>query len=139
MEDIGQRSTFALGLSAAAISVLVLPVAAAARTYGPNEGEEIAPGVRLVKLGTGESTIPGYKKIEMVDIIFQPGKTLSEKSMPADMVCHMTQGEVVIKKAAKQFTVKEGEVYTCVKGEAEEDINRGNTVAVMRAIVLQTA
>lgn len=139
MEDIGRRSTFALGLAAAATPALVLPVAAVARTYGPNEGKEIAPGVRLVELGKAESTIPAYKTIEMVDIIFQPGKTFSEKSMSADMACHMTQGEVLVKKASKQFTVKEGELYTCVKGEQEDDTNSGSTVAIMRAIILHSA
>jgi quercetin dioxygenase-like cupin family protein len=139
MEDIGRRSTFALGLAAAATPARALPAAAAARTYGPNEGQEIAPGVRLVELGKAESTISAYKTIEMADIIFQPGKTVSEKSMPADMVCHMTQGEVLIKKASKQFTVKEGELYTCIKGEPEEDTNTGSTVAIMRAIMLHTA
>src|ERR1700736_5551559 len=140
MEDIGRRSTFALGLAAAAATpALVLPAAAAARTYGPNEGKELAPGVRLVELGKAESTIPAYKTIEMVDLIFEPGKTITEKSMPADMVCHMTQGEVLIKKASKQFIVKEGKVYTCIKGEAEEDTNTGSTVAIIRAMVLNAA
>jgi quercetin dioxygenase-like cupin family protein len=139
MEDIGRRTTFALGIAAAAAPALILPGVAAARTYGPNEGQELAPGVRLVAVGKAESTIPSYKTIEMVDIVFQPGSTISEKSMPADMVCHMTQGEVLIKKASKQFSVKENEVYTCIKGEPEEDINTGSTVAVMRAIILHTA
>ena len=138
MKDFTRRSTFALGVAAAATSAL-LPIAAAARTYGPEEGKELAPGVRLIELGKAESTLPAYKAVEMLDIVFQPGKTLSEKSMPADMVCHMTQGEVSIKKASKQFTVKEGELYTCIKGEPEEDINTGSTVAIMRVIVLHTA
>lgn len=137
MEDLTRRSTFALGITAAASTLL--PIAAVARTYGPEEGKELAPGVRLVGLGKAESTLAGYKTVEMADLVFQPGKTISEKSMPADMVCYMTEGEVVIKKASKQFTVKEGEIYTCVKGEAEEDINTGSTVAVMRIIILHTA
>ena len=139
MENIDRRSTFALALAGAATPLLVLPVAAAARTYGPNEGQELAPGVRLVALSKADSTIPAYKTIEMADIIFQPGSTISEKSMPADMVCHMTQGEVLIKKASKQFTVKEGELYTCVKGEPEGDTNTGSSAAIMRAIILHTA
>jgi quercetin dioxygenase-like cupin family protein len=139
MDKIDRRAAFALGVAAAATPALALASAAAARTYGPDEGQKLAPGVRLVALGKAESTIPAYKAIEMADIVFQPGSTITEKSMPADMVCFMTQGAVMIKKASKQFTLKEGEIYTCVKGESEEDINSGSTVAVMRAMILHTA
>ena len=139
MDEIGRRSAFTLGLAVAAAHALALPAAAAERTYGPNEGKELAPGVRLVGLGKSESTIPAYKTIEMVDFIFQPGSTYRHKSMSDDMVCFMPQGAVSIKKASKQFTVKEGEIYTCVKGEPEETTNTGSTVAVMRVIMLHAA
>jgi hypothetical protein len=139
MEDIGRRSTFALGLAAAATPALVLPAAAVARTYGPNEGKELAPGVRMIELGKRESTLPGYKTLEMVDAVFQPGKTVPASPMESDMVCHITQGELLIKKGAKQFATKEGDVYSCIKGEPEEATNTGTTVAIMRVIFLRAA
>jgi hypothetical protein len=71
MDEIGRRSAFTLGIAVAAAHALALPAAAAERTYGPNEGMQLAPGVRMVSLGKSESTIPAYKTIEMADGIFQ--------------------------------------------------------------------
>ena len=139
MEAISRRSALAASLGAAATPTLMLPVAALARTYGPTEGKEIAPGVRLVDLGTRESTIPAYKTIALADVIFQPGKAFPETPMESDMVCHVPQGELLIKKGEKQFTVKEGDVYSCTKDEKEGATNTGSTVAIMRVIYLRTA
>jgi quercetin dioxygenase-like cupin family protein len=138
MEDISRRSAFALGVLAAATPAL-LPTSAAARTYGPEEGKELAPGVRIINIGKSESTIPAYKTIEMADVVFQPGKSTPEMPMDSDMVCHVPQGELLIKKGAKQFTVKEGGVYSCTKSETEGATNTGSTVAVMRVIFLRGA
>lgn len=136
MEDIGRRSAFAIGLAAAATSALVLPTAAAARTYAPNEGKELAPGVRLVELGKWDSTIAAYKKIEMNDLVFQPGSTFPETAMDSDMICHVYRGKLLVKKGGKQFTVKDGDVYSCTKGETEGVTNSGTEVAIMRFIML---
>ena len=37
------------------------------------------------------------------------------------------------------FTVKKGDVWTCVKGEPEDTDNTGNSVAIMRTINLLPA
>jgi hypothetical protein len=39
-------------------------------------------------------------------------------------------------RAGHAFTVKKGDVWTCVKGEPEDTYNMGNTAAVMREIAL---
>ena len=59
--------------------------------------------------------------------------------MEHDMVCQVPQGELLIKKGEKQFTVKEGDVYSCTKGEKEGATNTGSTVAIMRFVELRTA
>lgn len=60
--------------------------------------------------------------------------------MPCDMVCQVTQGELRITKKAEsaQFTAKEGDVWTCRKGDDEAAENIGKTVATMRTIWLMT-
>jgi quercetin dioxygenase-like cupin family protein len=89
-----------------------------------------------VELGKWDSTIAAYKKIEMNDLVFQPGSTFPEAVMDHDMVCHVSQGELLIKKGGKQFTIKDGDVYNCAKGEMEGASNHGTEVAIMRFIQL---
>jgi len=139
MEDIDRRSALAFGLTVAATPMLAWPTPARAETYGPEDGKELFPGVRLVDLGKRESTIPAYKNIAMADVIFQPGGIYPEEVMPNDSVCHVTEGELQIKQGSVEFTCKKGDVYSCGKGTKEQATNAGNAVAVMRAIDLLPA
>ncbi|MET0470823.1 MAG: hypothetical protein ABWZ93_08130, partial [Xanthobacteraceae bacterium] len=61
MGDVDRRLVLTLGF--AAVSGLALPRSALARTYGPDFGEEIAPGVRQVHIGSAASTLSGYTRI----------------------------------------------------------------------------
>ena len=136
MEDIQRRSTVMLGL-AAAMAALAAPQAATAETYGPNyspnNGREVAPGVRRVDLGKRESMLPAYKTVSMRDVVYQPGAKSTYPSMPNDMVCHCLEGELLVDKGhGKQFTARKGDVWDCIKGEPENDANTGTTVAIMR-------
>ena len=64
MEDISRRSAVAFGLTMVAATPLVgLATPAAAAMYGPNEGKEYHPGVRVVMLGKRDSMIPAYKEV----------------------------------------------------------------------------
>jgi hypothetical protein len=88
MEDMNRRCALGLGLAAAtATPLLTLASPAVAQTYGPNDGKELHPGVRMVELGTFNSDIPAYKSIFMVDIVFQPGAVAPEEPMDNDMLC----------------------------------------------------
>jgi quercetin dioxygenase-like cupin family protein len=139
MEEIGRRSVFALGLAAAAAPALVSSRAARAEMYGPDEGKELAPGVRLIELSQREAIIPGYKTVSMIDVVFQPGSHAPQETMENDMVCHMVEGELRIAQNGQEFRVKKNDVYTCAKGTTEEDWNEGDSVAVMRVTELLTA
>ena len=139
MEGIGRRSVFALGLAAAAAPVLVSSRAARAEIYGPDEGKELAPGVRLVELSEREAIIPGYKTVKMVDVVFQPGSHAPQETMENDMVCHMLEGGLRIVQNGQEFRVKKNDVYTCATGTTEEDWNEGDVVAVMRVTNLLPA
>lgn len=140
MEAMNRRSAMALGVTvAAATPLFALATPAMAATYGPDEGEEIAPGVRLIEVGTRESVIPAYKSIQIVDIVFQPGAVAPESEMPNDMVCHITAGEFKITKGDVEFTVKEGDMYTCGKGLPDGATNTSDVVGVHRIAVLVPA
>jgi quercetin dioxygenase-like cupin family protein len=141
MKNIDRRSTFALGLATATVA-LVAPQTATAETYGPdydaNDGKERAPGLRMVEnISKRPSVLPAYKTVSMRDFIYQPGANMDNPTMPNDMVCHCLTGELHIDHGGdKQFVVKEGDVWSCVKGQPENSANKGSTVAIMRVIDL---
>jgi len=138
MSDLDRRTALAFGL--VGVSGLVLPGAAAAQTYGPNEGKERGPGVRQVDLGERDSSIPTYKTVRLRDIVVQPGAKTPDSMMMNDMLCHMLEGELAVVQNEKQFTVKKGDVWTCARGITTEGTqNKGTTVAVMRIIDLLPA
>ena len=86
MTDINRRSALALGLAATAATPLLISAdPAVAKEYGPNDGKELAPGVRIVELGTFKSDIPAYKSINLVDIVFQPGAVVPETMRRRDV------------------------------------------------------
>src|SRR3989337_3957257 len=134
MENMDRRLVLGFGLAA---SALVLPTAAAAQTYGPTEGKEIGPGVRVVALGERDSVIAAYAKIMLRDVVIQPGAKTPDNVMKNDMVCHMTEGELSVVQNENKFTVKKGDVWTCAKTNTTEGTqNTGNAVAIMRVIDL---
>jgi quercetin dioxygenase-like cupin family protein len=137
MLDIDRRSALAIGF--AGLSGLVLPEQAAAQTYGPTEGKELAQGVRQVDLGEQDSMISAYKKVRLRDIVLQPGAKIPVSPMMNDMLCHITEGELAVMQNDKTFTAKKGDVWTCAKEITKEGSeNKGNTVAIMRVIDLLT-
>jgi quercetin dioxygenase-like cupin family protein len=140
MEAIRRRSALALGLAAAAVPAIVSSRALMAQAYGPNEGKEVAPGVRQVDLSEQEAMIPAYKAVSMRDIVFQPGANTPNNTMKNDMVCHITEGELrVVQDGQKEFRAKKGDVWSCAVGTTEQGWNEGEVVAIMRVIDLMTA
>jgi hypothetical protein len=102
---VDRKSALALGLTAAAAAPL-LPFAnfAMAKEYGPNEGKELWPGVRLVELGKVPSEISAYKMVKVVDIVFQPKAAQpKEDVMDMDMVCYIAAGEFDVTKRGQTF------------------------------------
>jgi quercetin dioxygenase-like cupin family protein len=137
MENMDRRLVLGVGLAA---STLVLPTTTAAQTYGPTEGREVGPGVRVVDLGERDSVIPAYKMVKLRDVVIQPGAKTPDNVMKNDMVCHMTEGELSVVQNNNKFTVKKGDVWTCAKGNTTEGTqNTGTTVAIMRIADLMTA
>ena len=138
MEDIDRRSALALGLAtAAAVPALITPTPAYAQRYRPDEGKEIAPGVKRVDLTKRASEIPAYATVSMRDIVYQPGAKFSGPTMPNDMVCQCLEGELQVNPGpGKQFVAKTGDVWSCVKGMPEATVNSGSTIAIMRVIDL---
>ncbi|MER8715523.1 hypothetical protein [Mesorhizobium sp. M1295] len=90
----------------------------------------------MVEVGTGNSDIPAYKSISIVDVVFQPGAAAPAMVMDNDMVCTIAAGEFTIKKADKEFKLKEGDMYTCSKGKTDAAANTSKVVGIHRIAVL---
>jgi quercetin dioxygenase-like cupin family protein len=138
MEAIDRRSALAVGLATAAtLPALLTPTPASAQRYRPDEGREIAPGVRRVDLTKRASEIPAYATVSMRDIVYQPGSKSDNPAMANDMVCHCLEGELQVNQGSgKQFVAKTGDVWSCMKGMPEANENKGSTIAIMRVIDL---
>ena len=139
MTEINRRSALALSATVLAAPVVAWATPAAAKSYGPTEGTEIFPGVRLITLGTRDSHIMAYKTVAMEDVVFQPkGAIPLGDVMVDDMVCTVTEGELQIVAGDMEFTAKEGDVWSCGMGSTKESAtNNGTAVAVMRVINLK--
>src|SRR5262249_18699071 len=99
-------------------------------------GREVAPGVRVVQHGKGDSMIPGYKTVLMRDLVYQP-KAKSSILQANPCICHCPEGELRVKQSnGHEFTAKAGDVWACNKGLGEEVENVGAGVAVRRVIDL---
>lgn len=120
-----------LALSLAAVA---LTATAAAARPALAQGAE---GITRQRWASRESMIPGYARIAMRDVIYQPGAKTSNPMMPNDMVCHVPQGELRVKQTdGAEFVARQGDVWTCRKGIGEDLENIGSTVAIMRIIDL---
>jgi quercetin dioxygenase-like cupin family protein len=141
MTNINRRNALALGAAALSTPLVAAATPAAGKTYGATEGKELFPGVRLVALGERDSMITAYKKVAMEDVVFQPkGSIPLGDVMEHDMVCAVTEGELLIKAGDMEFTAKEGDVWSCAKASTRESaVNNGTVVAVMRVINLKAA
>lgn len=148
MEGLDRRSALSIGLAATAIPLLAFSRPARAEVapnYAPTDGEEIAPGVRVVEVGSRASHIPGYSSIQTIDIVFQPGASDPAEGAPmspmsADMVCFILAGTFsVAKEGEEPFEVTEGEFYSCGKDTMEVTTNIGDTVGIHRIAMLMPA
>ncbi len=147
MSDTDRRFALALGLSALG-GALAIPRPAAAQPYRPDEGQERAPGVRMVLVserssmaaGGRDAVLPGYRSLRVEDYVYQPGAKSVGNSMPDDMVCQCIEGEMRLDhRHGHAFRATKGDVWTCVKGQPEDVENTGSTVAIMRVIHLLPA
>jgi hypothetical protein len=129
MEDINRRTALVLGLAAAS-AVGVAP--AVAQTTGAPVDKTLGPGVVERMYGQVPSMVPGFKTVQLRDIIFQPRSNFEARSMPQPMICHIVEGELRIVQDGKEIKAPKNFVYTCNTGMREEDFNEGATVAVMR-------
>jgi hypothetical protein len=135
MATMDRRTAMALG-AAIFTPASLLPAPAKAEMYARHAGIEILPGVRRIDLGKWPASLPSYKSIWINDYVVAPGSGFPREKIWYDRICHVLEGEFRVKKG-KEFLVKAGDVYVCVKGEEKEDVNTGQLDAVLRVIALK--
>ena len=135
MQKVNRRSAVALGLAAA--SAAMVKPAASQTTDIVGKDSTPWPGVVVRVYGETPAIIPGFKNVQLRDIIMQPGsKTMGPPMMNA-MVCHITEGELRIEQDGKTFTAKKNFAWTCNKDTKEQAFNDGRVVAIMRIMDLK--
>lgn len=85
-----------------------------------------------------ESMIPGFPKVRLREITYEPGAS-SKAKMQNAMICECTQGTLDVTQDDKTFTAKKGDIWTCKVGMVEGNINKGKTPATMRVFDLLSA
>ena len=128
--DLDRRALLLLGLAGASTWVL---------GTGQHVRAGEMPGVERKVLKEVDSNIPGYAKIRVRDVIFQPGASTPNMTMQNDMVCETTEGSLEVTKDGQTFTAPKGTVWTCRKDGTETTANKGATVAIMHVIDLLPA
>jgi hypothetical protein len=131
MENIDRRAALILGLAAASVPTVGIEMAAAQTAATPKD-KELGPGVIERMYGQVPSMVPGFKTVQLRDIIFQPKAHFEARSMPQPMICHIVEGELRIVQNGKEMKAPKNFVYTCNTGMKEEDFNDGSVAAVMR-------
>jgi len=119
-----------MGLAGA--SALVL-----AKGSGVGAAEVKGKETKVIK--DSESMIPGFAKIRLREVTWQPGASQGERPMPNAMVCECTAGSFETIVDGKTIVRKKGDIWTCKPGQVISDINKGKTVAVMRVFDLLPA
>ena len=85
-----------------------------------------------------ESMIPGFPKVRLREVTYQPGAS-SKAKMQNAMICECTQGTLEVTQDDKTFTAKKGDIWTCKVGMIEGNANKGKTPATMRVFDLLSA
>ena len=85
-----------------------------------------------------ESMIPGFPKVRLREVTYQPGAS-SKAKMQNAMICECTQGTLDVTQDDKTWTANKGDIWTCRVGMIEGNVNKGKTPATMRVFDLLSA
>jgi hypothetical protein len=138
METINRREALTAAGAAALLAAGASGASAQQSTGGTSLNPVTQEGVDRKVLNDGNSMIPGYKHVRLLDIVVQPGKSFGPNKMESPMVCHMLDGEMDITQdmGVGTFTAKKNHVWTCNTGMTEGGTNKGSTPATMRIVFL---
>ncbi|MBI3325652.1 MAG: hypothetical protein HYZ81_02970 [Nitrospinae bacterium] len=116
-------------------------VGASALVMGAGSGvlAQDEKGVERKVFKEGESVIPGFPKVRLRVVTFQPGAVTNPSTMKNPMVCECSRGSFESTVDGKTVTRKKGDVWTCKEGLVITNVNKGKSVAIMRVFDLLPA
>lgn len=121
-------------LALAALPATALGKAAPPMTMAAS-GKAAAGHLLTRNLGEKPSRIPGFAKITLATLSFQPGDRI-DLTMDSPAICQMAQGRLEAKRAGEAFVANNGDFWTCNKGDKCQAVNKGPGIAVMRYFML---
>ena len=130
--DLDRRAVLMLGLAGA--SALVLGEGSSVLA-----GEAKGPERTVKVIKEAESMIPGFPKVRLREVTWEPGAKGEERKMPNPMVCECSLGSFESTVDGKTVTRKKGDVWTCKTGQVISDVNKEKTTAIMRIFDLLPA
>jgi hypothetical protein len=133
MTTLSRQAALIFGATTAA-----MPIGVEAQPYGPNDGEERHPGVRVIRLGENTSKVPGFKAVILRDVVQQSGSKIPLETMKNAMICHCVEGELEVAQEDGVFTAKKGTVWTCKAAAPKPRSTKAMPSAIMRVIELTT-
>jgi hypothetical protein len=135
METINRRAAIVGGVTAIATAAGLNQ--ASAQQPGTSLQPAQREGVETKVLNEGMSMIPGYKRVRLLDVTVQPGKSFGPNKMETPMVCHMLEGAMdITQDPGGTFSAQKNHVWTCNTGIMEGGTNKGTSPATMRITFL---
>ena len=126
--NLDRRTVILLGLASA--SALAL---------GKGSSVMAQEGVEIKVIRDNMSMIPGFAKVQLREVHFQPGGKTAGTPMKNAMICECSLGTLEVVQEGKTFTAQTGHVWTCNAGTVEQSFNKGTTPAIMRIFDLLPA
>src|SRR4051794_35194161 len=134
--DHERRAALLLGLMGASAITFGRGRNAYAQAGATGQATEVAPGVTRRVIAEVPSTVPGFAKVLLAEVTWQPGAKNGPSTMKDAMVCEMSQGVLDETKNDKPSKRKTGDVWTCAVGDVDVDVNNGTEPATMRIFML---
>jgi len=134
--DHDRRAALLLGVMGASAIALSFGRSALAQHAAKGQTTELAPGVTRRVVAEVPSTVPGFAKVRLVEVTWEPGGKLGPSTMKDAMICEMSEGALDETKNGQPVQRKTGDVWTCAVGDVDNDVNNGSVPATMRIFSL---
>lgn len=137
--DRERRAALLLGLAGISTAAVGQGRAAFAQQAAPGQTTEETPGLTERQVAEIPSVVPGFAKVRLLEVTWQPGAKGPTSTMKDPMICEMSRGELDEVKNGRPVKRRAGDVWTCAVGDVDDDVNNGAEPATMRIFMLMQA
>lgn len=138
--DRERRAALLLGMAGLSAAALGPGHEAFAQQAATGQATEVAPGVTRRVVAEIPSVVPGFAKVILAEVTWQPGAKAGPSTMTDALICEMSAGTLDETKNNRPVPWrKAGDVWTCAVGDVDIDVNNGTVPATMRIFSLVKA